>query len=890
MARSSSFVRNGLHFNIRKGQKWWVPLWTWYGGTRTQLEPAPKPFTKEWVLKGAVEVFVSDVKFLKTKADGGIHTCSFILMLQDMGVADYLDKTFERRREWFKKFASYEVPDEGYEPMTNDVIEDLWAEVSIFPILTNPNLIHHIMMMMCLQIGESPKKDESGDIILEEWPATPPLPPMPREPVYTSDGCDSSFAPSSEEKKKKKGIKRKKAPVMSRTKKKGNDAEDDVDDAEAQRKHKKKKIRRSKGRISPVPVNDLAGADTEVSGDSEPELGPVDESTFPSFEALMEQYEKFYDLQGGVSGQLRGFEAWRMVVESNKVSNPPAPATAASCAFNRPPFQQGGQSAYDRLSTQFRGLKPTDLFVRLLTDNGLIDDIVKFTNDEAASDDHHGWKPLTPSELFQWIGLHLAMSLHPLSDERDYWRKDVVGAITYPNFGAYGMGLFRLQHIRSRLKFANYSAIDPTRCNDKAWKVRPLTSKAQATFRGILPCPGRFLSIDEAMVRCQGRCPIKCFMPDKPIKFGMKLFVCVDYETGIAISFDLDRRQFNAQDHGHLPYGMPGAVVCALAQDYLQQHRVILMDNYYTSVALARHLLHQGTYMVGTSRKDRCAQQVRFPAKVSRPSGQYPRGTLNLAVTQDTQIACVSYMDKGVCYMVDSFLGNVPAVVLRKDKGGETMELPMVESINIYNQYMGGVDQLDQLRTARLGSLTMMTRRSKWTVKYFEAVLDLYLVNAYRIYSYIHAEEQMTRIEFLMEIQKHLVNVAHHTTLFSGILQQSLRTRGTSPTDYTTPSSCTPIVPVAGGPVVYIRPFVEPWLGARKDQPNSILVKKRCVACFNPNLKGQGRGTGYRCSGCKRPICNKHPMCLQVHLSHSGAPTSKQDPYCPVWKDKCMGQ
>ena len=73
---------------------------------------------------------------------------------------------------------------------------------------------------------------------------------------------------------------------------------------------------------------------------------------------------------------------------------------------------------------------------------------------------------------------------------------------------------------------------------DKLGKVRPFLSTLQQNF----PClfaPGVALSIDEAMIKYNGRLHWKQYMPMKPIKWGIKLWVLCDARTGYCLALDV---------------------------------------------------------------------------------------------------------------------------------------------------------------------------------------------------------------------------------------------------------------------------------------------------------------------------------------------------------------
>ena len=81
----------------------------------------------------------------------------------------------------------------------------------------------------------------------------------------------------------------------------------------------------------------------------------------------------------------------------------------------------------------------------------------------------------------------------------------------------------------------------PTSPNyDKLGKVRPVLTYLQARFSEVYT-PGRELAVDEVMIKFQGRSSLKQYMPQKPIKRGIKVWVLADREEG--------------QHHGGQPWG-----------------------------------------------------------------------------------------------------------------------------------------------------------------------------------------------------------------------------------------------------------------------------------------------------------------------------------------------
>ena len=92
-------------------------------------------------------------------------------------------------------------------------------------------------------------------------------------------------------------------------------------------------------------------------------------------------------------------------------------------------------------------------------------------------------------------------------------------------------------------------------------------------------------SIDESMIKSQGRTPGHHFIRNKPICFGQKVYMLAEAKTGYVINIDL------AQAVNTVPAGQKIVTtvmnICAPYHD-LGYH--LYMDNWYTSFGLCVHL------------------------------------------------------------------------------------------------------------------------------------------------------------------------------------------------------------------------------------------------------------------------------------------------------------
>ena len=94
--------------------------------------------------------------------------------------------------------------------------------------------------------------------------------------------------------------------------------------------------------------------------------------------------------------------------------------------------------------------------------------------------------------------------------------------------------------------------------------------------------------------------PFLQYMPKKPTKWGIKVWVCADAKTAYITTFSIYTGKTN--DIGK---GLAYRVVMNLLHDYLGKHYKVYFDNFYTSPTLVADLRSKKTYSSGTCRTNR---------------------------------------------------------------------------------------------------------------------------------------------------------------------------------------------------------------------------------------------------------------------------------------------
>ena len=75
-------------------------------------------------------------------------------------------------------------------------------------------------------------------------------------------------------------------------------------------------------------------------------------------------------------------------------------------------------------------------------------------------------------------------------------------------------------------------------CRDKLHKIWYILDTVQQSFKDEY-IPYKEVTVDEAMVPFKGRLGFKQFMKDKPVKSGIKLWVCADAVTAYCYNLEV---------------------------------------------------------------------------------------------------------------------------------------------------------------------------------------------------------------------------------------------------------------------------------------------------------------------------------------------------------------
>ena len=297
----------------------------------------------------------------------------------------------------------------------------------------------------------------------------------------------------------------------------------------------------------------------------------------------------------------------------------------------------------------------------------------------ATSDTH--WLPTTAKEMRAFFGINMAMGITDMPEYKDYWSAD---PLLRNDYIASIMPRIRYEKL---CQYMHCSVPQREDHADKLAKVRPIITLCERQFKARFH-PSCNVSIDEALIRYDGRLSWKQYMPKKPVKWGFKLWCLCDSSTGYCVAFSVYTGASNDDNNGmDLGY----RVIMRLMRGYLSANRCVFADNYFTSVHLAKDLLDADTYLCGTTR----ASRRDFPNGLAQ--NRVRRGESEKWVNDDGVLLC-KWHDKRDVYMIATGdAGDDTVRPTRRDH--EVVDMSVPRCVLRYNKSMGGVDHLDQMRS-----------------------------------------------------------------------------------------------------------------------------------------------------------------------------------------------
>lgn len=456
---------------------------------------------------------------------------------------------------------------------------------------------------------------------------------------------------------------------------------------------------------------------------------------------------------------------------------------------------------------------PIDAWL-LLFDSNLLEQIVYSTNIymEKIANNFQRERDAKKTDLIEMkalVGLLYLCGVHKSShvNVKDIWATDGTGLEIFHRTMSYKRFLFllrclRFDDVRDRLQRKEFDKLAP---------VRSLFELFISNCKKLYNL-GEYITIDEKLEPFRGRCPFRQYIPSKPAKYGIKIFALVDSRTFYTWNMEI---YAGMQPEG--PFRLENnadKVVMRLVTPIFNTGRNLTVDNWYTSVGLAKDLLSKKITVVGTLRKNKREVPKEFTSAKKRELHTTIFGF-------QKHMTLVSYTPKkNKCVLLLSTMHNDDAIDI---SSGESKK---PEIITFYNMTKGAVDVVDEMSAAY--STARITNR--WPMVVFFSMLNTAAINARVILMSTDKPDEKFRKRrlFLKDLALELLKEHTERRKAQPNISKSLRMELSS------------LLPEKSA---------EPPC---KKQKNG--AKKRCHIC--PSIKD--RKSKSICTKCEKNVCTEH--------------------------------
>ena len=281
--------------------------------------------------------------------------------------------------------------------------------------------------------------------------------------------------------------------------------------------------------------------------------------------------------------------------------------------WNSTSSPEGRYGTHNVIRTRLHTVASSEVYspknaIHVFFSDNIFEEILLCTNLQGRRDTTQ-WNAIQMEEFLAFVGSFL---LPGVEKNRDLDTRqlflDPKQNLTYK--AAFGVNRFK--NIRRHLQF-----------DDKRARAEKPKQDKLAAFNNILGlfiqnCNiqfslGAYTTVDEQLVPFRGQCPFTQYVPSKPVKYGIKIFCVCD----ASLPYAFNAKIFVGRQPGSSPEkNLSHNVAVNLTAPLLGLGRNVSMDNFFTSVPVARTLLQHQLTVVGTMRK--CKREIPVCMKAAK--------------------------------------------------------------------------------------------------------------------------------------------------------------------------------------------------------------------------------------------------------------------------------
>lgn len=348
------------------------------------------------------------------------------------------------------------------------------------------------------------------------------------------------------------------------------------------------------------------------------------------------------------------------------------------------------------------------------------------------------WKDVDIPQMKAFIGLLLNMGILRKHSIVSYWNSTHYSQDT-PMFRK----VFKLETFKLILRFFHVSSRvnEPARGTaeyDIIYKFRPVLEHLVGAWAREYKL-GAIISIDESIVGFKGRHKLVNYIRiKKHHQWGPKEYNLCDSRTGYTYN-----TMYHVKGLGTSEHGQPFDVCDKLVSPHAGKHHHLIVDNYYTSVALCEKMLEKGIYVTGTIQSNRRNLPSSMKTKLKAKG--------DIIACRKGSLLAINWMDRKQVRLLSTHC--VAGSVDVERYNGNVKNIPKV--VAEYNHGMGGVDMADQMTDCYAGEF----RTVKCWKKVVFHLIDRTVTNAYVCYKSNPnvRGKRLTHYEFIIQLVEGLV-------------------------------------------------------------------------------------------------------------------------------------
>lgn len=351
-------------------------------------------------------------------------------------------------------------------------------------------------------------------------------------------------------------------------------------------------------------------------------------------------------------------------------------------------------------------------------------------------------KKIDKGELQKLFGCMFIMSYNNLPGLKHYWsQRESMGNRTIEK----AISRDRFMILSSKLYFAPPEKPPGA---SKTYYVDELISCLTYTYSKYRQ-DSQYQSIDESMTKFKGRSSLKQYMPLKPTKRGIKLWLRCDAKTGYTYDINVYSGKESTPSTSNDSLTLGERVVKSLASTIKAKDVVLCFDRFFTSVHLLETIRHPALGTCMANRKN-----------IPPMTDKLKRGQSTFRCS-NTGLLCTKWQDTKDVMILSNCHKPDLTTITKKNRGGEQETVECPEVVAFYRQKMGGVDRADQL----IGLYQHDRKSTKWWKKVFYTCLTMSAVNAWIMYNDLRREkDKISFLSFLVDLAEELITEGLRTT------------------------------------------------------------------------------------------------------------------------------